>query len=578
MTMKPLFPDDIFNLADIALQIARKDPGRVAIVEPDGRDAKGKRRYRRYSYRELSEKAESLAPGLREIGIQEGTRTVFMAPPSFEAAALGLALTRVGAFKIWIDPSVGYRNVAERLRRIEPEAFVGVPLAHLGRVVFGWGPRIATKAIVVGKSPFPFAKRVASLYRQAPSEPSQPSVRPEDPAAILYTTGSTGPAKPTLYSHRNYAHVYRIAHQSWRFTEASDIPVDMAAFPAFVFIGLSAGGTVVVPPIDFARQGPGDADPEAVLEVVRDCGVQSMFASPALLENLANYAAKRGIRADSLVRIIGGGAPITGDLMGRLLEVMGEGGEVFANYGATEALPTTEMGASEVLKETWEKTQRGHGVCVGRPFPGVEIGIIEIRDGHIDEIGDISMLKRGEMGEIIVRSPHISEAYFRDDANTKSHKIRDPRGGIWHRIGDAGYLDEEGRLWVVGRVGQRVDLPHDEPLFSLPCEAIFDAHPKVKRSGLVGVRQNGKMVPVICVELNRADDAKGGLEAELLQLAKAHPATRKIEHLLFHPSLPVDPRHQSKIERPALARWASTKLPAARETREASSLPSSGRA
>lgn len=556
-----VFPNDIFNLADIALEVARNDPERIAVIEPRGRDARGKRRYRHYSYLELSRAAESLAPGLREIGIAEGTRTVFMAPPSFEASVVGLALTRVGALQIWIDPSVGLRNVGERLRRVEPEAFVGIPLAHVGRSIFGWGPRVLRKAIVVGAPGFPFAHSVSSLYRDAPKEPSQPAVRPEDPVAILYTTGSTGPAKPTLYSHRNYSNVYRIAHRSWRFDETEGLPIDMAAFPAFFFIALSRGGTVVVPPIQFSRQGPADADPKAILEVVEDCGVKSMFASPALLENLAAYANRHGIKTSSLERIVGGGAPIRGELMAELLEMMGERGEVFANYGATEALPTTEMGANEVVAETWKKTQNGAGICVGRTFPGVEVGIIRITDSIIQSIDDASMLKPGEIGEIIVRSPHISEAYYRDEANTKKHKLRDPRGGIWHRIGDAGYLDEQKRLWVTGRVGQRVKA-EGEPLFSIPCEAIFDTHPKVRKSGLVGIPSNGVEIPVICIELKSTLDASEELRHELLMLAGRHPTTRGVRQLLFHPKLPVDPRHNSKIERPLLAKWAKKQLEA----------------
>ena len=554
-----VFPDDIFNLADIALEVARKDPERVAVIEPQGRDASGAWRYRRYTYAELSRAAESLAPGLREIGVAEGTRTVFMAPPSFEASAVGLALTRVGAFQIWIDPSVGLRNVGERLRRVEPEAFVGIPIAHLGRVAFGWGPRILRKSIVVGGPGFPFGHSVASLYRDAPSPPPQPAVRPEDPVAILYTTGSTGPAKPTLYSHRNFVNVYRIAHRSWRFDEADGLPIDMAAFPAFFFIALSAGGTVVVPPIHFSRQGPADADPQAILEVVRDCGVKSMFASPALLENLARHAGRHRIQAPSLERIVGGGAPIRGELMKSLLEMMGERGEVFANYGATEALPTTEMGAREVVAETWAKTQNGAGICVGRSFPGVEVRIIRITEAVIESIEDAAILPPGEIGEIIVRGAHISEAYFRDEANTKKHKIRDPNGGIWHRIGDAGYLDDGGRLWVTGRVGQRVEA-EGETLFSIPCEAIFDAHPKVRRSGLVGVPSKGAQLPVICVEPHSMRDATPELREELLALAERHATTRGIRHLLFHPKLPVDPRHNSKIERPRLAIWAAKQL------------------
>ncbi len=238
---QPLFSDDVFNVADVALQISRRDPERIAVIEPDGRDAKGARRYRRHTYRELSDDAESVAAGMRERGIAERTRTVFMAPPSYGASVVGLALTRVGATTVWIDPAVGYRNVAERLRRLEVEAFVGIPLAHLGRMAFGWGPRFGTKPIVIGAPGFPGAHSIESLRRSIPAGGQAPSVGPEDTAAIMYTTGSTGPAKATLDTHRNLCNVFRLAHRTWRFDLRDAPPVDMPVFPAFFAIGLSAG-------------------------------------------------------------------------------------------------------------------------------------------------------------------------------------------------------------------------------------------------------------------------------------------------------------------------------------------------
>ncbi len=554
-----LFPDDVFNLAAVVREVARRDPARIAVVAPDGRDAQGQRRYRRHTYAELSNDAEAVAPGLREIGIAERTRIVCMTPPSYEACVLGLALQRVGATTLWIDPSVGYRNVGERLRRIQPEAFAGIPIAHLGRIGFGWGPRFLRRSIVVDGR-FPGAHTLSSLCGVAPADPLPPAVTPDDPAAVLYTTGSTGPAKPALYPHRNYAQLYRVVHESWRFSPDRGQPVDMAIFPAFFFIALSAGGTLVVPPIAFSRETPAKADPRALLEVINDCGVRSCFGSPVLLENMARYAVGHRIRTPTLERVIGGGAPIFGSVMQALLDMMGTGAEVFSNYGSTEALPATEMGAQEVLGETWQQTLAGAGICVGRPFSGVQIRIVAMSDGVVERLSDARALPTGEVGEILVQSPHVSPAYFEDPESTRKNKIFGPQGEIWHRIGDVGYLDELGRLWYCGRVGQRVRAA-DGPLFSLHCEPIFDAHPAVRRSGLVGVPSGGQDVPVICVELQAefvGREAK--VRSELLALAAEHAATRQIRHVLFIRALPTDPRHNSKIERPKLAKWAASRL------------------
>lgn len=558
--MTNILNDDIFDLASIALEVARTHPDRIAVIEPDGHDAGGKRRYKKYTYRQLSADVEAVAPGLREMGIREGTRTVFMAPPSYGACVIGVALTRVGAATVWIDPAVGYLNVGERLRRIEPEAFVGIPLTHLGRVIFGWGSRFLRKLIVIGKPGFPGAQTMESLRRTAPAHPQPPAVQPTDLAGVMYTTGSTGPAKPALYEHRNFSQLYRVMHESWRFAPERVVPVDMAVFPSFLFIALSAGGTMVVPPINFAIQSPAKADPKALLEVINDCGVQTLFGSPVLLENMARYAVQHGVKTPKFKRAIGGGAPIYKSVKEALLSMMGPEGEVFSNYGATEALPSTEMGAQEALRETFALTARGAGVCVGRPMTGVELRVIRIQDGVIPVMEKAEILASGEIGEILVRGRHISPGYFRDEGSNRKNKIQDANGGQWHRLGDAGYLDTADRLWVCGRVGQRVKAAGGS-VFSLLCEPIFDAHPAVRRSGLVGVPGEKGEIPVICVEVaETAGISTAQLTQELLALAAANPATQSIHHVLFHRKLPVDPRHNSKIERPKLALWAARRM------------------
>lgn len=558
-----LFSDDIFDLAEVALGIARTDPGRVAVIEPDGHNGNGTRAYRTYTYAQLSEDVESVAIGLREMGVVERTRTVFMTPPSYGGCVVGLALTRVGATTVWIDPSVGYLNVAERLRRLKPEAFVGLPLAHLGRMTFGWGARFRMKCISVGPAIVPGTRSWQSLRRPLPPGGIvRADVKPTDPAAIMYTTGSTGPAKPTLYEQRNLCAIHRLVHQTWRFDRRPTPPIDMPVFPAFFTVGLSAGGTIVIPPINYVRQTPSKVDPRALLDVIDDCKVETLFASPVILENLARLGRDEGATARSLHTVVGGGAPLYAHVIGPLRRMIAEDGDVHADYGATEALPATEMPGQEAMDGTYLLTARGAGLCVGRPLDGITLKIVEITDGAIRSLERVKQLPTGEIGEIIVRGPHVSTSYADDTPSTLKNKISDA-DGVWHRLGDAGYLDREGRLWCCGRVGHRLALP-DGPMFPLMCEPIFDAHPDVKRSGLVGVPVGDSIVPVICIELH--DGATRGPKVDMIadqlrKLAAANPTTRAIRTILFRSRLPVDPRHNSKIERPALARWAAKRLP-----------------
>lgn len=566
------FPNDVFNLADIVLRVAREDPERIAVIDLDGWAGYGTRRYKRHTYAELSADVEAVAVGLREMGIAERTRTVCMSPPSYETCVMGVALTRVGAMSIWIDPAVGYRNVAERLSRVQPEAFVGNALAHLGRITFGWGPRDLRKLVVTetpllpggriipGFPPFPGAHSIRSLRKHTPGQPQPPDVEPDDPCAVLYTTGSTGPAKPSLYLHRNFCQLFRNAHHSWGWDRGDDVPVDMAVFPAFLFIPISAGGTMVVPPIDFARQGPAQVDPAGLIQVINDCQVESFFAAPILIENLAREALARNLTMPSLKRVIGAGAPITGPVERMLQAVMAPDGELAANYGATEAMPSTELSSREHLDGLWELTERGAGVCVGRALPGVELTIIDIVDGPIDSIEDVSELSTGQVGEILVRGAHVSPEYYLDPEATRKNKVPDPQGN-WHRFGDVGYLDASGRLWVCGRVSQRVRAAGGD-VFPLQVEPLFDAHPKVRRSGLVGVPGPAGELPVLCVEVESGvgRDELDGLRGELLERAAGSDMANTIHTVLFTRRLPVDPRHNSKIERPRLAKWAASQL------------------
>lgn len=573
--MEP-FPDDIFNLADIVLRVAREDPERIAVIELDGWEAYGTRRYKRHTYAELSADVESVAVGLREMGIAELTRIVCMSPPSYETCVVGVALTRVGAFSIWIDPAVGYRNVAERLSRVKPEAFLGNALAHVGRVTFGWGPRDLRKLVLTGSPlvpgartitgfpPFPGARSIRSLRKHAPAEPQAPHVGPDDPCAVLYTTGSTGPAKPSLYLHRNFCQLFRNAHHSWRFDPDHEVPVDLAVFPAFLFIPISAGGTMVVPPIDFARQGPAQVDSAALIQVINDCKVGSFFAAPILIENLAREALARNLTMPSLKRVVGAGAPVTGPVEELLSAVMAPDGELAANYGATEAMPSTEIGSREHLDGLWDMTEQGAGVCVGYALPGVELKIIDIVDGPVDSVEETSELPTGQVGEILVRGKHVSPEYYLDPDATRKNKVPDPQGD-WHRFGDVGYLDAQGRLWVCGRVSQRVKAAAGD-VFPLQVEPLFDAHPKVRRSGLVGVPGPAGELPVLCVEVEPevGDNELPGLHQELLTLAADSEMANTIHAILFKDTLPVDPRHNSKIERPRLAKWATRQLSGSR--------------
>jgi acyl-CoA synthetase (AMP-forming)/AMP-acid ligase II/uncharacterized protein YhhL (DUF1145 family) len=251
--------------------------------------------------------------------------------------------------------------------------------------------------------------------------------------------------------------------------------------------------------------------------------------------------------------------------MPRILEqfrkVLAPGAKVHATYGATEALPMASLESTELLGETRGLTATGKGTCAGHPSAGLEVLIVAISDDAAPALLPEMLLPPGEVGEIAVRGPIVSPRYHQDRTNDALAKMRDG-GGTWHRTGDLGALDDAGRLWFAGRKSQRV-VTRDGDLFTVQCEGIFNAHPRVYRSALVGVGPRGRQRPVVCVEVARPASAAelDQIEHELFVLAKAHALTRGIDVFLFHPGFPVDIRHNAKIGREELTAWAARRVP-----------------
>ena len=236
---------------------------------------------------------------------------------------------------------------------------------------------------------------------------------------------------------------------------------------------------------------------------------------------------------------------------------------MFTPYGATECLPVASIGGREVLEKTAERTREGAGTCVGRRFPRVTVRIIAAIDKPIATINDAVELPPGEIGEIIVRSPSATREYFRRPDATAKAKIKDG-DSFWHRMGDVGYLDDDGLLWFCGRKTHVVHAA-DGPLYTIRCEAIFSNHDRIYRSALVGVGEKPNQRPVmICEpqpgEFPQSNSDRKQLRAELLELSRANALTKSIETILFHHSLPVDIRHNVKIFREKLVPWAAQQL------------------
>ena len=258
--------------------------------------------------------------------------------------------------------------------------------------------------------------------------------------------------------------------------------------------------------------------------------------------------------------VISAGAPVSAEILERFSSMLCNGAEIHTPYGATEAVPIISITSSEILSETRHLTESGYGICIGRPINDIPIRIISITDHPIDSWNDRLEVPPGEIGEICVQGNLVSRGYHDNSGADRFSKIMDG-GRFWHRMGDLGWRDKKGRIWFCGRKSHRVVTP-DATLYTVPCESIFNTHPQVFRSALVGVGPRQAKTPVIIIERYKSghDKSKRNLSDELLSIAAQFEITKRIKTILFHRNFPVDIRHNSKIFREKLTVWAEKKL------------------
>ena len=575
------------NIAAHLTAMAQRQPHRQAVVFPQGRDAQGRVSYTHYTFAQLDAVSDQLAHGFQRIGLRRGMNTALMVPPSLDFFALTFALFKLGAVPVLIDPGIGARGLGQGLAEAAPEAFIGIPKAHAARVLLGWAKRSVRIKITVGARAWLGGQTLRQVRELGAGQGTFPLAQPDsgETAAILFTSGSTGPSKGVVYTHEFFGQQVEQIRQLYGIQPGE---IDLPTFPLFALFGPALGMTAILPDMDPTR--PAQVDPVKIIETVENFGVTNLFGSPAVINRVGRHGEATGAKLPTLRRVISAGAPVPAKVIQRFAAMLSPGAQVFTPYGATECLPVASIGSDEILGETRQQTDLGRGVCVGRPVPGLEVKVIRITDEAIPVWKDALEVAPGEIGELAVRGPHVTSAYFRRPEATALAKIpvfcssrgneaqtpstQEPpnvgcysvgsgsaEGGFFHRMGDVGYLDERGQIWFCGRKSHRVVTPHGT-LFTIPCEAVFNVHSAVFRSALVGVPRGGEIEPVICVELEPA--ARGmdpeRLRAELQAIASKFPHTRAIKTFLVHPAFPVDIRHNAKIFREKLAVWAGKQL------------------
>jgi acyl-CoA synthetase (AMP-forming)/AMP-acid ligase II len=539
------------NIAETLPIIAAMYPDRKGIVCKKGKG------YRAWTFKEIDSLTNWFARNLTDRGITKGDRVILMVKPSVEFITLTFALFKIGAVIILIDPGMGYKNLLKCIGKVKPDVFIGIYKAYFFKLLFPKPFKTVKTSVCIGPSFGFFGPGLsADTAEQSESYGTQFTTVPvqsDDPAAILFTTGSTGPPKGVCYEHGVFQAQLKLIRDYYRIGPED---VDQPAFPLFALFSTALGACSVIPEMNAAK--PAQVDPAKFVKTIRDNNVTYSFGSPAIWNVVSNYCLKEKITLPSVKKILMAGAPVPGDLLQRTLSVLPDDAEIHTPYGATESLPIASITAKEILAETWELTRNGKGVCVGEVLPGIRIQIITTSDEPIEQWNESLLLPKYEIGEIVVKGPVVTLSYSNNDKENSMAKIKD-ENGFWHRMGDLGYFDDKNRLWFCGRKGHRVTTKSGT-MYTICCEAIFNEHPMVFRSALVGVGMKGKQTPVMIVELHDKKYSNETILLNLRQMAKENQLTSTIEHFFIHPGFPVDIRHNAKIFREKLSLWAADGL------------------
>jgi acyl-coenzyme A synthetase/AMP-(fatty) acid ligase len=500
---------------------------------------------------ELCALAERGAAALAGLGLRPGDRTLVFVPPGRTWLAAIYALFRLGAVPVALDPGLGRERLIAAIERTAPRALIGVPRAHALRLLAPRALRSVELAVTV-EAPRLWSGPVWERMLAQPARDFEPApLRAQDPAAILFTSGATGPPKGVLYTQSMFRAQLEALRRLYSFRPDE---IDLACFPLFALFGPALGWTAVLPRMDFSR--PARCDPEQIVAAVARYRPTNCFGSPAIWRRVAPWCHARGAKLESLERLMIAGAPVAPGLI-EACQALLPRGEVHTPYGATEVLPVASATASDLLGPLRARHAAGEGNCLGRPAPGLELAILRLAEGPIARWGEELRAAPGELGEICVRSSWATREYFGDAAASALAKIPCTDGSFWHRMGDVGRVDQSGRVWFLGRKDHLLWTTRGV-LPPVGVENVLRERAGLAACALVGVGARGSEKPYVIAAAPRR--GRAALRGRILAAAAQHDQARAIEDVLFRPTLPVDVRHNAKIDRRELKRWAQERL------------------
>ena len=511
--------------------------------------------YDYYSFLELDRDSDHLGFAFQGEGLNRGDKVLVFLKPGWEFAATVFALFKMGAIPVFIDPGMGRKNLLKAISEVKPKGLIGEPVVHFLKYPFKSSFQSVQIEISSGFVPgVPTLDQLLQEARKCHILLPTAHFSPDELAAILYTSGGTGPAKGVEYTHKIFCEQTKNLQQMFGLTPRD---IDVPAFPLFSFFTLSMGMTSCPP--DMNPSKPAKCSPESLVKNIQDNRASFIAGSPAIWERVADYCEKEGIILDTVKHLVMFGAPVSPKLLKKLKPLL-PNGESYTPYGATESLPVSLASGTEILNILDTKdTKTPQGLYIGKPVSGVEVKILSPIDSYEGEfptaLDEISEVRDNCVGEIVVKSKTTTQSYFRRPMANKKSKIWDAKNQVyWHRMGDLGLIDENGALWYMGRTAHALKRQRGL-LCSFSSELPFNLMPEVHRSAMIHLTGTQRSKAGMVIELNKGQNWNRDLEEKVDQIL-SHPDYEEVEQLYLCSNFPVDIRHNIKIDRPLLGQWA----------------------
>ena len=606
MSQAPSQHATVHNIAEHLIARAHDNPHQPAVICALGRGTDGRRTYTHLTFAQLNAESALIASGVKNLGIARGSKALVMVRPGPDLFAITFGLFKAGVAPVLIDPGMDRRDLKKCIADAAPDLFIGIPIAHLARKILGGGKQSVKRTFMVGGAQRGWRRGIQRVLLRALAREHLDDIKsaassvdssylderdPDALAAILYTSGSTGAPKGAVYHHRHFAAQVDLLNALYPFRAGA---FDVPTFPLFALFDPALGMSALFPKMDYSA--PAKADPQEIFAVIEDFGAENLFCSPALLRVLAADLVREPRQLPTLRRVISAGAPVPPQEMKTLRDACHQDAEIFTPYGATESLPLTSISCEEVISHGVAGQRKGRGVCVGRPPTGVHLRIIEVTDAPISTWSEARIIERQLheddaldpttaatlVGEVVAYTPSTTQRYLNRPEGDRAAKISGSPPGVSplegqqvsHRMGDLGYFDQQGYLWLCGRKSHRVDrisgslddveshhaisdqqTGHGQGhvrlrWLSLCVEGVTQSISGVRRTALTEHPRG----PTLCVELT-GEVTWGEVCTSLAELIAQHPALQGLRGLAQHPGFPVDTRHNAKIKRERLTRW-----------------------